>query len=238
MKRNDINVRIKVEFGGLEVVDAREPLRIQPMECDVHGATVKDPTNCVFARAARRQYGALKVLFWKSTAYVDLVSEDGVRRVHRYLVSAPMYELLAAFDRGEPIEQGRAFILKPPSPVNRLPHLRARARERKKTEKGKLSARASAVRKALTKAKCAVECAEHSLKEAKRKECKEEIQQAAQRRREARARLLKQTEVAVEIEKQILSRKYNLTSPREPTVFDMTVRNGKGKYNFVSVTAA
>lgn len=238
MKRNDINVRIKVEFGGLEVVDAKEPLRIQPMECDVQGATVKDPTNCVFARAARRQYGALKVLFWKSTAYVDLVSEDGVRRVHRYLVSRPMYELLAAFDRGEPIEQGRAFILRAPSPGERLLNLRARSKERNKTEKGKLSIKANVVRKALTRAKCAVECAEHSLKEAKRKECKEEIQQAAQRRREARARLVKQTEAAIEIEKQIVARKYNLTSPREPTVFDMTVRNGRGKYNFVSLTAA
>lgn len=238
MKRNEVNVRIKVEFGGLEVVDAREPLRIQPMECDVHGATVKDPTNCVFARAARRQYGALKVLFWKSTAYVDLVSEDGVRRVHRYLVSAPMYELLAAFDRGEPIEPGRAFILRPPTANERLPALRARSKERNKTEKGKLCTRASAVRKALGKAKTEVECAENSLNEAKRRNFKEEVQQAAQRRREARARLLKQTEVAVEIEKQILLRKYNLTSPREPTVFDMTVRNGKGKYSFVSINAA
>lgn len=238
MKHENVNKRIKVEFGGLEILDAKVPLRLQPMPCDVIGATPKDPTNCVFARTSRRMYGSIKVLFWQFWAYVDLVGEDGVRRVYRYRITQAMHRLLAAFDRGEPIEQGRAFVLLPPSKGSTLLAQRRRSKQDGRTKRGKLARRVVQVRRNLKSAAIEVKTAIERLNEAKASKCKADVQAAAMRRREAQARLIEHTKVATEIENQIKVRKYTLTSPKKATSFDMTVRNGLHKYTFVGIDAA
>jgi hypothetical protein len=107
---------IRRTWGDLEVVDAKENLRVFVKPEDVASAKAKDPGNCVFAKACVRQFDATKVLFWKSVAYVDLPSKSGVRRVERFMVPTDMRRLIEAFDKGKDVTHFAGFELKRPKP--------------------------------------------------------------------------------------------------------------------------
>jgi hypothetical protein len=126
---------LQKQFGDLELIDARENLRLQPMRCDVETAVRKDPSNCVFAKAASRQFGATAVLFWRNSAYVDLLGFDGVRRIERFIVRKDMRELIEAFDRGQAFNEGRAFVLHKPTNSTKLLTLRRQYLKSKKNPK-------------------------------------------------------------------------------------------------------
>lgn len=98
-------------FGNTPVVDGDDPLRLHPKEEDALGAVCKSPTECVLARCARRMYGSTAVVFLKTSCYVDMLDEDGIRRVHRWPVPARVRKQLERFDRGEPFKLGASIIL-------------------------------------------------------------------------------------------------------------------------------
>ncbi len=108
--------QIRRLWGDLEVVEAQKDLRVFIRPSDVRKARAKDPEQCVFAKACRRQFDATKVLFLKSVAYVDLPGEDGVRRVERFQMSPQMRDLVESFDRGQPIRDIAGFELRKPRP--------------------------------------------------------------------------------------------------------------------------
>jgi hypothetical protein len=106
---------IKRIWGDVEVVDAKNDLRVFIQQEDVNSATQKDPGCCVFAQACKRQFSATKVLFWKSVAYVELPGKDGRPRVERFFLSSGMRDLIDNFDKGKPIASIAGFELKKPS---------------------------------------------------------------------------------------------------------------------------
>lgn len=231
---------IKIEFGHLELVDATEPLRLQPLPCDIEGAVRKDPMRCMFTKCTSRMYGATKVIFWKSSAYIDLVGPDGIRRVYRYVVSHAMVKLMKAFDRGQPFDEGRAFILLPPSPSKSLKVMRAKAKCYNKSENGKIMRRAQMARHAQKRATLVMQAARAYLEKVKtapaaespaalaeQERAKAALDSAVQDVKEKRA----EAEEAWKNASKVSTRP--VTPPGEPHKFDMTTRNGQGHYNFV-----
>jgi hypothetical protein len=119
-------------YGDLEVRDAKNDLRIPIIAEDVKRADRKDPERCVLAQACMREFASSAVIFFKSRAYVDLVGDDGVRRVERFIMTTAAREVVAAFDRGEPVPAGgRWLVLRAPTKSTTLEADRKRDRRRR-----------------------------------------------------------------------------------------------------------
>jgi hypothetical protein len=135
-ERQRIQTHIKRLWGDCEVIDAKKDLRVMILPDDVKGAKRKDPAECVFARACMRSFRSKKMLFYRSTAYVELPDKNGKKRVERFIMDASMRSLVAAFDRGDTVIPEAGFVLKAPSPNRRLDaQLKAR---RQSTERRRL----------------------------------------------------------------------------------------------------
>jgi hypothetical protein len=110
-------------FGDLEVRDADDDLRVQITAADVRKGKRKDPSRCALAQACAREYGSTAAVFFKTCAYVDVVDEDGVRRVERFVLSSEARKLVEEFDRGQQVlSGGRLMVLKAPSRGRSLDH--------------------------------------------------------------------------------------------------------------------
>lgn len=105
---------IKRIWGGTPVQDAVNDLRVIIKPCDVSSAIQKDPGHCVFARACKRSFGAKKVLFLRTVAYVELPGDDGELKVERFLMSDSVQELIKDFDKGNTIIPHGGFLLEAP----------------------------------------------------------------------------------------------------------------------------
>lgn len=103
------------EAHGLKRVDAKKPLLVTVKTGDIRKAKKKDPQNCGFAQACRRENPkAEAVFFFRSSAWV----QEG-KTIKRYLLPTSMQKEIVAFDRGAPFDPGH-YELKAPSPSNTL----------------------------------------------------------------------------------------------------------------------
>jgi hypothetical protein len=223
------------QFGDLPVVEAKDPLRLQPMRCDVENAIPKDPGCCIFARAAQRQFGATRVFFWRWIAYVDLVGKDGIRRVERFIVNPKMRDLIESFDRGEPIEEGRAFILSPPSRMETRAYHRRKDKVYSKTPMGqakqivhKLRAQKKHAMEALAKEEVLLDKLKGQRSVSKKK-LTEQINTVEGLRAKIRLLRAKERAAITAVPESAPGKPRILTKPR---MFD--VRQGSGHYNLVS----
>lgn len=129
---NDVaNQQITRMWGNSPVFDATKDLRVIVQPCDVTSAVEKDPGHCVFAQACKRSFGAKKILFFRSIAYVELPDENGNLRVERFELSRPMSNLIATFDKGEPVLPQGGFVLKAPRPCHTLEAMHKQKKDRK-----------------------------------------------------------------------------------------------------------
>jgi hypothetical protein len=128
-------------YGDLEVRDATHDLRIPITSNDVKKAERKNPERCALAQACMREFASSAAVFFKSRAYVDLVNEDGVRRVERFIMGPEAREVVEAFDRGKPVPTGgRWLVLKAPTPGTTLRADRQRNKRRKRAlRKGEIT---------------------------------------------------------------------------------------------------
>lgn len=117
---------IQRKWGDTPVVDATEPLRVIVQPEDAAGAKQKDPARCGFARACQRLFGATKVQFHRTVAFVELPDEDGNRRVERFMMGERMRDVIAAFDKGEGFPMEGGFVLRPPQPGRKIEYLRVK----------------------------------------------------------------------------------------------------------------
>jgi hypothetical protein len=124
-------------YGDLPVGDSDDDLRMPLDEVDKRKGVRGDPAKCAVALGLSRYFGATAALVFKTVAYVDILGEDGVRRVERFKLSKASQATVEAFDRGEPIPaDGRALVLKAPSSGERLDAKLKRSRRREKALKG------------------------------------------------------------------------------------------------------
>ncbi len=132
-------------FGDLEVRDAGDDLRIQITAADVKKGKRKDPTRCALAQACAREYGSTAAVFFKTCAYVDVLDEDAVRRVERFILSSEARKVVEDFDRGQQVlSGGRLMVLKAPSSGRTLDHqLRHSRKHRQAVRRGEYAPKIS-----------------------------------------------------------------------------------------------
>lgn len=128
-------------WGDVEVIDAKNDLRVFITEDDVKRATPKDPMLCVFARACMRTFRATKILFWRTVAYVELPDQDGKHHVERFIMPDRMRDLIEAFDRGEGVVPEAGFVLRAPGPSQTLDGEMKRSANQRASERRKLLGR-------------------------------------------------------------------------------------------------
>jgi len=128
--KTQANEEIKRLWGDIEVVDAKEDLRVFIQPQDFLGAVRKDPKCCAFAKACQRQFASTKVMFFLSVAYMDLPYKNGKRRVERFTLPPDMRELIENFDKKKPVDDFAGFKLKATRPSCTFEKQAARARER------------------------------------------------------------------------------------------------------------
>jgi len=143
--KEEAAAEIKRLWGDTPVVDADKDLRVLIIQKDVEQATRTDAGACVFAQACKRSFGASKVLFFRTVAYVELPKEDGSMRVERFDMPSTMRALVEAFDRGEDVLPKAGFVLKAPSPCNRMDSLVRKGRRRALRERQKLIGKSTRV---------------------------------------------------------------------------------------------
>ena len=227
--KNEVLAHIHRIFGEkIEIVEATFPLRVQPIPEDMEGASPKDPGNCVFVHSVKRQFGSQMVIFWKNICYGDMLDEDGVRRVFRFIVTKQATKMLAAFDQGKPFPVGTAISLKPPKPAQTLKANRRRT-QRKKAETKTYVDRRKRFTGIMSKQAQAAKDADERLKKAKlMSKVKQDTANIAgiKRRKEAADAALKATQDKIAAMDK--SRR-----KRAPKKFDLSTRNGAaGNYNF------
>ena len=76
---------LKRWFGDLEVVEAKQDIRIQPNDDDIKNAIKNDPSRCVFSQACKRMWSSTAVVFFGTIACATCGRQvPRRRRGHRY----------------------------------------------------------------------------------------------------------------------------------------------------------
>lgn len=143
-------------WDGLPVVDSTVDLIVKLEGVDYEHAKAKDMFNCAFVQAVRRLYGATHAIFTKTVAYVDLILEDGIRRVYRFSLSHSARNVIVSFDTAVTDQQRAAvalkngnFVLHAPTKSKTLEGMRTRnsanRKKRKQRENRRLFIRGEAV---------------------------------------------------------------------------------------------
>lgn len=137
---------------GLQMADARDPLKLEVTAADISRAEKKSPGNCGFAQACRRQYRADAAYFFRTTAWVQFG-----RTMLRYMLPMSMQKELLAFDRNGTMEPGEYQLGRPPESltlhaisVRNALRLKTREVARRKTKRRQhhtINARAAILRK-------------------------------------------------------------------------------------------
>lgn len=125
-------VALKRWFGDLEVVEASRDLHVQPKEEDAINGIRKDPSQCMFSKACQRMYDSTVVLFFGTVAYVDLLDEDGIRRVNRFMIDSPAQAVINAYDKGKKVN-GAGFKLRAPRETETVDNKNQRNKERRES---------------------------------------------------------------------------------------------------------
>ena len=116
-------------FGGMKVIEAKEPLRVFANKADKQKATQGDPKSCVLAQACKRLYGSSAVVILKTKAYVDLPDENGVRYVNRFSVGTKTERQIVEYDKTGEFPPG-GFTFASPSKCDQLDNDRVYQKER------------------------------------------------------------------------------------------------------------
>ncbi len=93
------------------VVNSKEPIRVEVSRSDSQNASSKDPMNCAMARACKRKYKLDGVIISLSTAYL-IKGETATK----YKVPASLSREVVTFDRSKSFEPGEYMLSRvPPS---------------------------------------------------------------------------------------------------------------------------
>jgi len=109
---------------GLRKVDGKAPLVLDVAACDIRRGSMKDPGNCGFARAAKRQYKCKAAYFFRTAAWLEYPD-----KMVRYVLPPSMQKEIVAFDRNKTMETG-AYQLTPPEGSRKLGAVAKRSAKR------------------------------------------------------------------------------------------------------------
>lgn len=123
-------------IDNLPVRDAKFSTTLKIHKTDVRTGKIKNPDECVVARACRRALDAREVKVHINRVYVRTNKEPKVWT--RYVVPASMKQEIVAFDRGGKFEAGE-FKLRAPSPSQTQQGQKARAAKARKNKAAELA---------------------------------------------------------------------------------------------------
>lgn len=126
----------RITARKIRVIDAAAPLSLEVTSVDISGATQKDPSNCAFACAIKRNMGATGACFMRSAAYVEY--DD---RIVRYRLTDRMAKEIVAFDRAKAMEPG-IYELATVAPSKRRTGKKAAEARRRKNRRRRAAASA------------------------------------------------------------------------------------------------
>jgi hypothetical protein len=109
----------KRKYHGMPQQEATADLHVQPLLEDIENAKRGDPENCVFARCLKRVLHTSTAVIFKSTAYVEVLSEKGDKILRRYTIDGAARKCIDTFDRTGKIAPA-GFILRAPTPTRTL----------------------------------------------------------------------------------------------------------------------
>lgn len=118
-------------FNGLPVVDAKHELRVHVLKEDIAVSKRKDPTNCVYANACRRQFGSHSVAFFRHVAYLEWIDKRGNSKIKRFALPKRTTDSIMVFDRAGVADPG-GYLLAPPTYSGTLDYKLARKRPEKR----------------------------------------------------------------------------------------------------------
>lgn len=110
-------------FGDLGVRDARRDLRVPIKAIDVRKGEPRNPEKCALAQACIREFDSSAAVIYVTRAYVDVLDEDGVRWVERFVLSPASRAIVELFDREDRDaipKDGRLLVLSAPKPGESL----------------------------------------------------------------------------------------------------------------------
>src|SRR5262245_2431858 len=115
-------------WEGIPVRDSERELWIFPTQQDITAAIPKDEQFCVFANTCRGVYGSTRVIFLRTTAYVELLDEQGQKIIERFQLGDKTKRAIAEFDKTGPAQPG-GYLLSAPRPSLRLEQKSERYRQ-------------------------------------------------------------------------------------------------------------
>lgn len=108
-------VEKRAKRAGKPIVDATKPLPIWVDNGDIRAAKRKNPDECAFAQAAKRQVlGSVGATFFRTVGYIEYP-----RKVVRYKLPPSMEKEVVAFDRASAMAPGK-YQLAPPGGTRRV----------------------------------------------------------------------------------------------------------------------
>ena len=102
-------------INGLPIIDARRPLTLHITDADISKADRKEPTDCVVARACRRDLHAKEVHVHLGRVYIRTNPGNWVR----YMTPPRMRAEIIAYDRGGTFAVGD-YNMPAPQPAKKL----------------------------------------------------------------------------------------------------------------------
>lgn len=117
-----------LSLNGLPILDAKKPTIVVVNKNDIARASRKDPTDCPFARAIRRELHACDAQVYLGRTYV----KTNKGSYTRYRTPPAMRTELITFDRGGKFEPGE-YVMGAIPPTQRKKVAKAKRAERKKT---------------------------------------------------------------------------------------------------------
>lgn len=234
---NYVQQTLRKKFGDLRIIEAKTPLRLQPVPQDAEGAEAKCPDNCILVHTAARMFGCKGAIFWKTSAYLDLLDDKGDRNVERFIVPAKTMRSISNFDHGIPIRQGCGLLLLPPKHSQTLKQKEKRTQRYNRQNRANVKASKDLgnARGDLRKAELQFDIAKEKRQEFQKilPAASPKVKDAIRQERAAKQALFKRRDRLDEKEKiaaEILSGSRNR---KKANYFDLTTRNGAiGNYKF------
>lgn len=97
------------QINGLPIIDAKHSVNLIITANDVAKADLKDPADCVVARACRRELNAKEVRVHLGRVYVRTTPDKWTR----YITPRSMRTEIIAFDRGGAFSKGEYHLSTP-----------------------------------------------------------------------------------------------------------------------------
>jgi len=110
---------LKNSYGDLPIVDATANIVIIIQPVDIKGAVPCHPGKCALSRGSKRQCGCKNPQFWKTVAFLDMVDDDGIRKVFRFYLGHKAQGVVRDLDMGLPVAPGTVVTLKAPGKYSR-----------------------------------------------------------------------------------------------------------------------